>query len=60
MDNLNEIITQLNSEMNKMGEKLFSENKLEIEKSPLEYINNQEQSIKNIGNEINTYNGKTI
>jgi hypothetical protein len=30
MDNLNEIITQLNSKLNKMGEKLFSKNKLTI------------------------------
>ena len=56
MDSLNEIITQLNSKLNKMGEKLFSKNKLEIKKRPLEYINNQEQSITNKDNKIITNN----
>ena len=60
MDNLNEIITQINSKLNKIGEKLFSKNKLKIKKSPLELINKQEQSIKNIGNKINTNNEKII
>ena len=60
MDNLNEIITQINSKLNKIGEKLFSKNKLKIKKSPLELINKQEQSIKNTGNKINTNNEKII
>ena len=44
MDDLNKVITELNSKLNKMGEKLFSKNKFEVKQRPLEFINNQELS----------------
>ena len=55
MHDLNEIITELNSKMNKMGENLFTKNKLEIKQSPLQFINKQENLISNNNININNY-----
>jgi len=52
MDDLKKLINELNSDSNKMGEKLYSKNIFEIKKrSPLEYIKEQENLKKN-NNEI--------
>ena len=50
MDDLNKIITQLNSKLNKMGEQLFSKNKFEVQQRPLEFINNAEFDNNNLNN----------
>ena len=59
MDNLNKIITHLNSKFNENREKLFSNNKLKLKRLH-QNINNKEKSNTNIDNKINTNNEKNI
>ena len=56
MDDLNHIITELNTKLNKMGEQLFNKNKFEVKQRPLELFqikekinednNNDEQEVE--------------
>ena len=52
MDDLKKLINELNSDSNKMGEKLYSKNIFQVKKrSPLEFIKEKE-NLKNNNNEI--------
>jgi hypothetical protein len=50
MDDLNQIITELNSKLNKMGENLFSDKEFEVKQRPLEYFQNMEKKNKDNNN----------
>lgn len=38
MNNLNDLINELNSKLNKVGDKIFSKNKFEVREKPLDFL----------------------
>ena len=59
IDDLNQIITELNSKLNKMGQKLFSKNNLEIVEKPLDFIKFNQQRLEKENNELESNNSNS-